>query len=418
MRRFLSIVFVLLMASIVAFADTIDRVLPVSSVWGASSKAYISDCGYDLKSKKTGNTDLLIRSNVEIEKYPMDAYYVFSANQKTHMGLAKITYLLKDANKLSKEEILNCKQSLIDSMKHHLGQPKSEKDSVTKWELNDSSIEIGTGKFEKYNGSSQYTVAIVVKGTNISKAAGQIIDSHNAKVPKDQEAMRKYMFDPPYRQDKEDSFVSGLYTIDGLTYQSGSKGNEVSEIQRLLINIGYLNSGEADGSYGKKTASAIMSFQSQNGLRSSGTADLATQFKLVMSSASLTRKDSCYIAQSGNYAVVVWPLKAFYIGTVNGKGWFDAGTYYYVSGEYYAGGYKSNLRSGQGTAYFANGDVYVGQWDNDKMNGTGTYYFGGKTSSTYYEGGMSNNMMNGRGTYWYKGIAITGSFSNNKHKSW
>jgi len=139
---------------------------------------------------------------------------------------------------------------------------------------------------------------------------------------------------------------------------------------------------------------------------------------LVMNNASMTRKEYCHIAQVGNYVVVIWPLKAFYIGSVNNKGWFEAGTYYYVNGEYYAGSYKNNLRSGQGTAHFPNGDVYIGQWDKDSMNGKGTYYFGGKNTKTYYEGEMSNNQMTGKGTYWNKGIAITGTFVQNRHTHW
>ena len=90
----------------------------------------------------------------------------------------------------------------------------------------------------------------------------------------------------------------------------------------------------------------------------------------------------------------------------------------YVNGEYYAGSYKNNLRSGQGTAHFPNGDIYIGQWDKDSMNGKGTYYFGGKNSKTYYEGEMSKNEMTGKGTYWNNGTAITGTFIQNRHVHW
>ena len=49
----------------------------------------------------------------------------------------------------------------------------------------------------------------------------------------------------------------------------GDKNETVVHIQEMLIQLGYLNGG-ADGDFGKKTESAVCSFQSANGLEESG----------------------------------------------------------------------------------------------------------------------------------------------------
>ena len=139
---------------------------------------------------------------------------------------------------------------------------------------------------------------------------------------------------------------------------------------------------------------------------------------LVLQNNSFVRSDKVYTAQKQNYVINFWPEKAFYIGAVSGAGSFVEGTYYYFTGNYYAGEYKNNLRSGKGTAHFTNGDVYVGQWKDDAMDGDGTYYYGGTKSGEYYKGKMSNNKMNGKGTYYLNGKKITGKWSNNQHVSW
>lgn len=50
------------------------------------------------------------------------------------------------------------------------------------------------------------------------------------------------------------------------TLSIGSKGSEVKKLQEKLISLGYLAYGEADGAYGKKTAKAVHTFKSLNGI--------------------------------------------------------------------------------------------------------------------------------------------------------
>lgn len=418
MKRIIALFIVLILSIIPALADTIGDVMPVSSVWGTSREGFTSDSGYKLKKATVGKSDALKRSKFDLESYNMDGYYIFSANFKTHKGLSKIAYILNNSRGLTSQEINDCKASMIDAMTRLVGQPTSVSSSVATWKFPGQTVEIGAGTFKNYVGNTKKTVGIIIKGENISTASGQNVYSKSKNLNQYQLALRQYMFNPPYRSQGINNFINGLYTIGGLSYQSGDNGEAVTELQNLLIGAGFLNAGEADGSYGKNTVNAVTSFQSSCGLSNTGLIDLPTQFMLVMNNANYQRKDSCFIAQSGKYAVVIWPMKAIYIGLLNGKGAFSSGTYFYTNNEYYAGSFKNGLRSGQGKARFSNGDIYIGQWENDQMNGKGKYYFGGEGSNEYYDGEMSNNEMSGKGTYWQNGKQISGTWAKNRHKSW
>ena len=56
---------------------------------------------------------------------------------------------------------------------------------------------------------------------------------------------------------------------EAVTYQQGSTGSVVTQIQRKLYNWGYY-SGSVDGVYGSKTVSAVKYFQKSNGLTPDG----------------------------------------------------------------------------------------------------------------------------------------------------
>lgn len=63
------------------------------------------------------------------------------------------------------------------------------------------------------------------------------------------------------------------------TLRKGSKGEAVVRLQQALIGLGYLD-GAADGDFGSKTASAVVSFQAVNGLSADGIAGPQTLGKL------------------------------------------------------------------------------------------------------------------------------------------
>lgn len=64
----------------------------------------------------------------------------------------------------------------------------------------------------------------------------------------------------------------------------GSTGNDVSDLQARLVELGYY-SGMVDGKYSTATQSAVTEFQSRNGLTADGIAGRETQDKLYSSSA-------------------------------------------------------------------------------------------------------------------------------------
>ena len=88
--------------------------------------------------------------------------------------------------------------------------------------------------------------------------------------------------------------------------KKGDKGDEVKALQQRLIDLKYLND-TADGSYGKKTQSAVERFQSKNSLTETGIADPATQALLFSDDAAEnTLSISCSSIVIGSYAQTAW----------------------------------------------------------------------------------------------------------------
>ncbi len=66
-----------------------------------------------------------------------------------------------------------------------------------------------------------------------------------------------------------------LPALGATVLEVGSRGDDVTAVQRKLIAWGYL-SGGADGKYGAKTRDAVLSFQRKNGLSADGRVGPAT----------------------------------------------------------------------------------------------------------------------------------------------
>jgi len=78
-------------------------------------------------------------------------------------------------------------------------------------------------------------------------------------------------------------------------FRKGDKGDEVSAFQKRLVDLGYLN--KADGVFGEKTKSAVMTFQRKVGLYPDGVVGPATMSALYKTSAptASTPTDSSYL---------------------------------------------------------------------------------------------------------------------------
>ena len=80
-------------------------------------------------------------------------------------------------------------------------------------------------------------------------------------------------------------------TASAVTYQRGSSGSVVKQIQTKLKNWGYY-SGEVDGVYGSATERAVKSFQQKNGLTVDGKVGPQTQQALGISGGSAAETGS------------------------------------------------------------------------------------------------------------------------------
>ena len=211
-----------------------------------------------------------------------------------------------------------------------------------------------------------------------------------------------------------------LENIHGNEYATGSKGSAVKDLQSLLVLGGYLPEGENDGVYGKKTAAAIQEFQEDHSLTPTGVASLATQYRLLESTAERSSMDGDRVFYGTvNLGLIQWPDQTFYLGGLIDELQYQEGTFYYSTGEYYVGEFRDNLRNGNGESFFPNGDHYIGEWVNDCMEGNGTYYFGDANSTERYEGEWSNGMMHGKGTYTLAdGTLVTAVWANNQQIGW
>ena len=52
--------------------------------------------------------------------------------------------------------------------------------------------------------------------------------------------------------------------------KNGTRGDDVQKVQKMLISLGYLKDGGADGIFGSKTEKAVLAFQQDNGLDATG----------------------------------------------------------------------------------------------------------------------------------------------------
>ena len=80
----------------------------------------------------------------------------------------------------------------------------------------------------------------------------------------------------------------------------GSRGDDVTKVQKKLIQYGYMT-GTADGRYGEKTRDAVEWFQRRNGLEADGRVGPATAAALGV---TLSGSSSAKAASSGSAGIV------------------------------------------------------------------------------------------------------------------
>ena len=156
---------VIAMLTTIAIAEDISDTLPSSDIWEISQKQMLSQSSISLEKCIVGNANGLMANNIIIDDYDFNVYYVFSEDMGDFYGLSKISYILSDSSFMDTTALKKCYNTMIANMKKVAGIPESETESVTKWNMDDYIIQIGTGRFKNYIGSDDLTLGIIFKYT-------------------------------------------------------------------------------------------------------------------------------------------------------------------------------------------------------------------------------------------------------------
>jgi len=145
-----------------------------------------------------------------------------------------------------------------------------------------------------------------------------------------------------------------LYSDEAQNYTItlGTTGDDVTAVQRQLIDLGYLASGHATGYYGDMTTEAVKAFQKANSLTVDGLTGTATLDRLYSPNAIATPERRAAIRERANIEKMISTaedqLGDPYVGGAEGPNSFDcSGLVYYClkaagsnRGRYNAQGYS------------------------------------------------------------------------------
>jgi peptidoglycan hydrolase-like protein with peptidoglycan-binding domain len=93
--------------------------------------------------------------------------------------------------------------------------------------------------------------------------------------------------------------LSSLAAYQSTTLRNGMRGEEVAEIQRALITLGYLK-GTADGVFGNNTENAVRKFQRKNKLTADGLVGTKTKELLLAKASGSSAPTESTPSSSGN----------------------------------------------------------------------------------------------------------------------
>ena len=144
--------------------------------------------------------------------------------------------------------------------------------------LQQALIELGflTGKADGKFGAGTEKAVIAFQEKNSYPATG-IMDAN----------IQAFLYSgTPKNAAGEKVSIKTLSPVDGVAMKKGNKGDQVTELQQALIDLGYLK-GTPSGTYDSDTIAAVRSFQKKNGLLSNGTAD-AEMRKILYSGSAVS----------------------------------------------------------------------------------------------------------------------------------
>ena len=161
------------------------------------------------------------------------------------------------------EEVAQIQQALIS-----LGYLKGTADGVF-----GNNTENAVRKFQRKNKlTADGLVGTKTKELLLSKASGSSAPSESTSSSSGNDSAAASAGNASAaRGSGNASSGSSLFSGNYATIKSGSRGARVRTLQNALIALNYL-SGNADGSYGKKTKAAVIAFQQGNNLKADGAA--------------------------------------------------------------------------------------------------------------------------------------------------
>ncbi len=176
-----------------------------------------------------------------------------------------------------------------------------------------------------------------------------------------------------------------LFADDAQDYmiKTGTEGSDVSDLQRQLIDLGYLASGKATGLYGDTTTEAVKKFQKANKLSADGVTGPDTLELVYSPNAVATPEKRAAHRTKANVEEMIAAAESKlgkpYVRGAEGPGSFDcSGLVYYClrkagsnRGRYNAAGYskvsdwtridnKSGLKRGDLVFYWNNAHTKIG----------------------------------------------------------
>lgn len=196
-----------------------------------------------------------------------------------------------------------------------------------------------------------------------------------------------------------------LFGDDAQSYTilTGTTGDDVTDLQEQLINLGYLGSGKATGYYGDETTAAVTAFQKANSLSSDGKTGEQTLDRIYSPNAIATPEKRNAIRTTANVEEMIAAAEAQlgdrYVGGAEGPNSFDcSGLVYYCLRQ--AGSNRGR--------YNAAGYAQVSDWD--KI----TQFSDLKRGDLMFFWSDSKNKIGHVGIYIGNGMIIDASSSNGK----
>lgn len=139
------------------------------------------------------------------------------------------------------------------------------------------------GKGDNLGSSDHVGIVEKVSGGKITVVEGNYSNAVKRRtLAVDGRYIRGYACPKYDKEQTTNSTSASAVTVSLSTLRNGAKGAQVKTLQRILYAMGYnLGASKVDGDFGKKTETAVRTYQKQNGLTDDGVVGQSTWDKLL-----------------------------------------------------------------------------------------------------------------------------------------